>query len=146
MYKDVKDKLVAILETLIGSPVDDNQPLAAVYGFLNPLPASFPAACVRVSGTTTEERFDSANNLENMEFTVRVLFPADNSQEAEDKRLLLMAAIPALFRKAANVDTLDGLVESFTIIGSVPININEGSPLMGFDISVVASKLMLITL
>ena len=141
MFKEVKDRLVTILGTITGT----SQPLKATFGYMNPSPELYPCALVRVQGASQEIRLDTASNLLTMEFVVRVLIREKNTPPAEDQRLTLMTAVTAVFRSAANVDTLAGLVEKFDIISITTIDINEDQPAFGFDLVLQASKIRTIS-
>lgn len=141
MFKTVKDKIVTILTTIKGSGL----PLKEVYGYMNPSPQNYPVAMVRVVGVSNEVRLDTASNELTMQFVVRVLIREKNSQTAEDQRLDLMTSLTDVFRLAANVDTLQGIVEKFDVSEIVPIDINEDQPAFGFDLNLIASKIKLIS-
>lgn len=141
MFKTVKDKLVDILETLEGT----SKPLKEVFGYIEPSPQLYPCAMVRLTGTSSELRLDSASNEMTMEFTIRVLMRVDNTEAAEDQRLDLLDAIMAAFRTPTTVDTLGGIVEKFEINSMIAIETNEDQPAFGFDLVVNASKIMLIS-
>lgn len=141
MFKTVKNKLVTILQTLEGTA----KPLKEVFGYIEPTPQLYPCAMVRLTGTSTEVRLDSASNEMVMEFTIRILMRVDNTETTEDQRLDLLDSIMDAFRTASNIDTLGGIVEKFDINSMIPIETSEDQPVFGFDLIVQASKIMLIS-
>lgn len=139
-FASTKTALIGILNGIAGS----GQPLAEVHGFFNATLDALPAALVDIGGTSLDERYDSASNEVSMSFVIRVIVDeAGNTQAASDKRITVMEDVMDELRKRVNADTLGGAVHRVTVSGATPFQSDETeSPMLGFDIQVVASKIL----
>jgi len=130
-------KIKTILETLEGAGGGLNE----VFGYFEFAPQKFPCAMVRMLGASREERLDTDNNLLTMAFVVRVLFRSDNDAANETLKETIIDQVLDKLRTSDNVDTLDGVVEKFSIESVEPIESSEGDPLTGFDVIVSCAKI-----
>lgn len=133
----VKTKLVSILNEITG----EGEPLQKTFAYFEPSPQEFPAAMVRSLGASSEERLDSGSNFLTMLFTIRIVTRTKNTETAEDDLLGVVDAILDKFRAAENVDTLGGIVEKFDILSVEEYESQTDQPIIGFDITVAASKI-----
>lgn len=140
MYKTIKDGIAAVLTSITG----DGLPLKASYAYHEVSPQSYPCAMV-FAKDGQEIRLDSASNEVTAQYVVRVLIREKNTLAGEDQRLDLMDAVPAAFRTHSLIDTLGGLCQKFDIGNMETINLDETEPVFGFDLNLVASKIVLIS-
>lgn len=138
-FASVKSKIASILSAdLVGS----GKPLASVQEFFDQQPEVFPMACVDVAGGSLENRLDTSADLLTMSFVIRVyVTQAKNDKATSDRRISIMQSVLTTLRKRANIDTLDGTVQIFSIVSIEPFQTEAEMPLVGFDIVCQASKI-----
>lgn len=140
-FASTRTKLKAILDEMEGA----GQSFKAVFDYIEPSPQQYPCAMIRFIGCT-EERLDSANNLLNARFLIRVFFRAENTSSAEDLRISVIDSLVDKLREADNVDTLDGTVERFSVESGEYFSSDQADqPGDFFDFIVIASKIKAIT-
>jgi len=142
MIKDIRDKLVTIITELVGV----GKPLNTVFAFQQVNIDNVPVASVSLFSMPEEERLDTASNLQNMVFLVRVLTDQKQTENTENLKIELIEFLADKIRQKVNVDTLGGLAIRFGITGVQPIYITSGEPLTGYDMFITASAIVPITL
>lgn len=137
MIKTVKDKIVEIFGALAG----DNKPLKAVFAYGQPIPKQYPCAMIIWNNRGPEERLDSASNYVPFSFIARVLVREKNDQASEEQVMDLADSLTDALRTVQNIDTLQGLVQSFEIGEAQRLHANEDQPVFGFDLLLTGRKI-----
>lgn len=126
-----RDKIVEQLNTIRSD--DDSQVLAEVHNWDNPSPRVFPSAMVYLA-PSSESRFDTARNMQEINFGVRVVWQVGNTQAQANGILSTLDAVLDLFRSPSNVDTLGGVVQKFSVREIQTIFAEEEQPFEGFEV------------
>lgn len=135
-FIDIKDAIITVLESLKG----EGKPFAEVYDELKEMPDTYPCAMVDISGAS-DERFDTANNEVTVGFLIRVLVLSDNTATSRNQRIEIAQQVMDEFRKAANVDTLGGLVHRMNVRQTRFYDTQGSDPVLVFDMELSLSFL-----
>lgn len=125
-------KLKTILDTISSSI------LPFKFEYQETLPSSFPSGNIIFAGAK-EETLDTVYNQLTERFVVRIIFPTEERQAAQEKWLTLLDAVSAEFRKDDH-QTLTGTAVMFMITDypQPQISMDFSQPVIIFDIGVVA--------
>jgi hypothetical protein len=132
----VRTKLKSIVDGLVGST---GKPFKVAYDYFEPQPTGFPCAMV-LWDNANETRLDSCTNEQNTTFKIRVLMTTKNSSAQETLRISVADSLLNAFRTSANVDTLGGTVEKFTLDDVSPISTDAERQYFYFELSITATK------
>lgn len=139
-FKDVKDKIVTILEGIQG----EEEALAEVNE-LNVPAESYPAAYVSISGALSDEAYDNVSDALTCNCVVTVVSPMPTTTEAMDAFLDACAAVLVELRKRANI-TLDGVADRVRVapVGNIEYANSDSEPMAKMVINVEVMKRELI--
>jgi len=140
VIQPIFDAVAEAMQELTGS----GQPLAVVYPYPEGQPEQFPCAIMDVEAGMSQSDIHSHSKMLSVNVIVRVLMRQKNTEEATQLRMSIMDSVIAKFTESDLIDDLGGACNLMDVASIEPIFIAQTAdqPLFGFDLTIVAKKVM----